>query len=119
MDTARRKEKSIMSAFFPVSFASTPALTTNHTNQNGVLTRFSVQIPAFTAALVLLLNIWGAKFAGFTVDPAKEIQDVHKAMQALKSYEIRYVCFLRLYWLLFSSNLLALMIRFYAAGRSW
>lgn len=118
MDTARRKEKSIMSAFFPVSLVLTPALTIPY-NQNGVLTRFYAQIPAFTAALVLLLNIWGAKFAGFAIDPAKEIQDVHKAMQAIKSYENRYVCFLRLYWLVFLSNLLALMIRFYAAGRSW
>lgn len=66
-------------------------------DQNNRLARLHVQVPAFAAALVLLLNIWSAKLAGFSFDLTKEIGDVHKAMQAIKSYENRYTPFLRLY----------------------
>lgn len=85
-----------MSAFFPVSVEPTPALRLSP-HQNDRLARFHVQVPAFAAALVLLLNIWSAKLAGFSFDLTKEIGDVHKAMQAIKSYEDRYTPFIRLY----------------------
>ncbi|KAF9032105.1 hypothetical protein BDZ89DRAFT_1063488 [Hymenopellis radicata] len=42
---------------------------------------------AFTAALVLLLNIWGGKRTRMNLDPDKEMLDVHKCMQVLKDME--------------------------------
>ena len=46
----------------------------------------------FAAGIVLLLNIWGGKRSGVATDPAREMEDVHKAMKMLKSMERRYVC---------------------------
>ena len=37
------------------------------------------QLPAFTAGIVILLNIWGAKRSGGVAEPAKEMEDVHNA----------------------------------------
>ncbi|KAG1887099.1 fungal-specific transcription factor domain-containing protein [Suillus subluteus] len=45
------------------------------------------QMPAFTAGIVLLLNIWGGKRSGLYSDPTKEMADVHKCMAILKSCE--------------------------------
>lgn len=45
----------------------------------------------FTAAIVLLLNIWGGKRSGLTTDPSREMTDVHRCMQALRGCEGRYV----------------------------
>lgn len=45
------------------------------------------------AGIVLLLSIWGVKRSGVSIDPAKEMQDVHKCMQALKVAEKRSVVF--------------------------
>ncbi|KAK7027260.1 Gypsy retrotransposon integrase-like protein 1 [Paramarasmius palmivorus] len=44
----------------------------------------------FTAGVVLLLNIWGGKRSGLTIDPVKEMSDVHKCMQALQVCEKRW-----------------------------
>jgi hypothetical protein len=49
------------------------------------------QFHAFTAGIVLLLNIWGGKKSGLSTDPSKEMADVHKCMGLLKSLESRYV----------------------------
>ena len=46
-----------------------------------------LQISAFTAGVVLLLNIWGAKKSGQFVDSEKQMSDVRKCMQALKCIE--------------------------------
>jgi len=60
-----------------------------------------LQLPAFTAGIVLLLNIWGAKRAGGVNDPAREMEDVHKCMAVLQAAEGRcvrdmgYICFPR------------------------
>ncbi|KAH9173662.1 fungal-specific transcription factor domain-containing protein [Lactarius sanguifluus] len=48
------------------------------------------QIPAFTAGIVLLLNIWGAKRTGGVSDPVKEMEDVHKCMAVLQVAEARW-----------------------------
>ncbi|KAI0248863.1 fungal-specific transcription factor domain-containing protein [Lactifluus subvellereus] len=48
------------------------------------------QLPAFTAAIVLLLNIWGAKRSGSIPDPAREMEDVHKCMAVLQVAEGRW-----------------------------
>ncbi|KAI0058759.1 hypothetical protein BV25DRAFT_1788378, partial [Artomyces pyxidatus] len=48
------------------------------------------QLPAFTAGIVLLLSIWGVKRSGVTIDPMKEMADVHKCMAALKEAEGRW-----------------------------
>ncbi|KAG0702839.1 fungal-specific transcription factor domain-containing protein [Suillus ampliporus] len=48
------------------------------------------QMPAFTAGIVLLLNIWGGKRSGLYTDPTKEMADVHKCMSALKLCEKRW-----------------------------
>ncbi|KAG8213475.1 hypothetical protein J3R82DRAFT_12012 [Butyriboletus roseoflavus] len=45
---------------------------------------------AFTAGIVLLLNIWGGKRSGVSTDPIKEMADVHKCMGLLKSCENRW-----------------------------
>ena len=47
------------------------------------------QMALFTAGIVLLLNIWGGKRSGLSTDPAKEMADVHKCMNALKDAENR------------------------------
>jgi hypothetical protein len=58
----------------------------------GRLTFFVLpQLPAFTAGIVLLLNIWGAKRSGGIVEPAKEMEDVHKCMAVLRAAEGRCV----------------------------
>ncbi|KAL4064599.1 fungal-specific transcription factor domain-containing protein [Scleroderma citrinum] len=49
-----------------------------------------IQMPAFTAGIVLLLNIWGGKRSGLSTDPAKEMVDVHKCMAFLKLCEKRW-----------------------------
>ncbi|KAF9493319.1 hypothetical protein BDN71DRAFT_1570031 [Pleurotus eryngii] len=48
---------------------------------------------AFTAGVVLLLNIWAGKRSGLTTDPKKEMADVHKCMQMLRSSEERQVLY--------------------------
>ena len=61
-----------------------------------VLTR--PQLPAFTAAIVLLLNIWGGIESGVARDPEQGMVDVGRCMNALKACEDRQVlspsCFL-------------------------
>ncbi|KAJ7449875.1 putative fungal-specific transcription factor [Mycena latifolia] len=47
--------------------------------------------PAFTAAIVLLLNTWSGKRSGFTYNPGKELDDVYKCMHLLKKAEKRYL----------------------------
>ncbi|KAF8557065.1 hypothetical protein OG21DRAFT_1435731 [Imleria badia] len=49
-----------------------------------------LQLHAFTAGIVLLLNIWGGKRSGLSTDPSKEMADVHKCMGLLKSCESRW-----------------------------
>ena len=55
------------------------------------ITKCVCQGQAFTAGIVLLLNIWGGKRSGLSMDPVKEMADVHKCMGALKALENRYV----------------------------
>ena len=45
----------------------------------------------FTAGIVLLLNIWGGKRSGLSLDPSKEMADVHKGMKMLRLLEPQYV----------------------------
>lgn len=46
-----------------------------------------VQMPVFTAGIVLLLGIWGGKRSGLSTDPNKEMVDVHKCMKMLRTCE--------------------------------
>lgn len=48
-----------------------------------------LQMPVFTSAVVLLLNIWGGKKAGLTTDAAKEMKDVFRCMDMLRVCERR------------------------------
>lgn len=48
------------------------------------------QLPAFTAGIVLLLNIWSAKRAGGMANPAREMEDVHRCMAVLQAAEGRW-----------------------------
>ena len=50
-----------------------------------------VQIAVFSAAVVLLLNIWGAKKSGTLADPQKQMADVHKCMMVLRGIEDKCV----------------------------
>lgn len=77
---------------------------------------FLLQLPAFTAGIVLLLSIWGAKRSGSVTDPVREMEDVHKCMAVLQSAEGRCV------WSegTFLSRLTFLSFhRWHAAGRLW
>jgi hypothetical protein len=38
----------------------------------------------FGSGIVLLLSIWGGKRAGAMINPAKEMEEVYKAMDILK-----------------------------------
>ncbi|PPQ66905.1 hypothetical protein CVT24_008520 [Panaeolus cyanescens] len=49
-----------------------------------------LHMATFTAAIVLLLSIWGGKRSGLTTDPKKEMADVHKCMQILRHSEDRW-----------------------------
>lgn len=59
--------------------------------RRGILPIPQMQIAAFTSGIVLLLNIWGAKKSGQFVDSEKQMSDVRKCMQALKSIEDRLI----------------------------
>ncbi|KDQ25973.1 hypothetical protein PLEOSDRAFT_1106857 [Pleurotus ostreatus PC15] len=48
------------------------------------------QIVAFTASIVLLINIWGAKKSHISFNTDKEMADVYKLMHVLKVYETRW-----------------------------
>ncbi|KAF4591027.1 hypothetical protein EYR40_009625 [Pleurotus pulmonarius] len=48
------------------------------------------QIVAFTASIVLLINIWGAKKSHISFNTDKEMADVYKLMHILKVYETRW-----------------------------
>ncbi|KZT07889.1 uncharacterized protein LAESUDRAFT_724354 [Laetiporus sulphureus 93-53] len=43
----------------------------------------------FTSGVVLLQNIWAGKRLGLTIDPNKEMAEVHKCMKMLKSIELQ------------------------------
>ena len=74
------------------SFSGTSLFSSRHSRRLGRLTFFVFpQLPAFTAGIVLLLNIWGAKRSGGVTDPAKEMEDVHKCMAVLRAAEGRCV----------------------------
>jgi hypothetical protein len=76
------------------------------------------QLPAFTAGIVLLLNIWGAKRSGGVTEPAREMEDVHKCMAVLQAAEGR--CDRNIpYGIFFSSRLIHFFRRWHAAGRLW
>ena len=47
-------------------------------------------MPVFTSGVVLLLSIWGGKRSGLSMDPSKEMVDVHKCMKVLKASEDRW-----------------------------
>jgi hypothetical protein len=49
-----------------------------------------IQIPVFTAAVVLLLNIWGGKRARVNNDPTQDMRDVHRCMDILKHLEKKW-----------------------------
>lgn len=44
---------------------------------------------AFSAGIVLLLNIWSGKRSGIYVDPTKEIERVQICMEFLRKSEAR------------------------------
>lgn len=45
---------------------------------------------AFDAGIVLLFNIWGGQRTGLSLDPYKEMDDVHKCMKVLRSLDSRW-----------------------------
>ena len=47
-------------------------------------------MPIFTSGVVLLLSIWGGKRSGLSMDPNREMEDVHKCMMVLKASEARW-----------------------------
>ncbi|KAJ3518564.1 hypothetical protein NM688_g9420 [Phlebia brevispora] len=60
-----------------------------HAKRTG-FTSYMNQMALFSSGIVLLLNIWGAKRSGSVADPVKEMKEVHKAMNMLKTLEPRW-----------------------------
>ena len=54
----------------------------------------------FTSGIVLLLSIWGGKRSGLSIDPNKEMTDVHKCMKTLKAAEQRWRSMGRLWFVI-------------------
>ena len=50
---------------------------------------FFFQGTAFTAAVILLLNIWSGKRSGHAPNPRREMQGVQRCMEVLKDSERR------------------------------
>lgn len=48
------------------------------------------QTTAFVSGLILLLNIWSGKRSGYAPNPKREMEDVQRCMEILKSSENRY-----------------------------
>ncbi|GJE89787.1 fungal-specific transcription factor domain-containing protein [Phanerochaete sordida] len=48
------------------------------------------QLTLFTAAIILLLNIWGSKYTGAAVDTDREMAEVKKALDMLQALEPRW-----------------------------
>ncbi|EKM58712.1 uncharacterized protein PHACADRAFT_253204 [Phanerochaete carnosa HHB-10118-sp] len=44
----------------------------------------------FSAGIVLLLNIWGGKSSGVAINPARELAEVHRTMEILKTLSPRW-----------------------------
>ncbi|KAF5344576.1 hypothetical protein D9757_015251 [Collybiopsis confluens] len=72
--------------------------------RGGMLMPFA-HITAFTAGIVLLLNIWGGKRSGLSTDTNKEMADVYKCMQVLKACENRWHSAGRIWYATFISGL--------------
>ncbi|KAF9223948.1 hypothetical protein BS17DRAFT_705117 [Gyrodon lividus] len=49
-----------------------------------------MQMPAYTVGVVLLLNIWGGKRSGLSINPLKEMADVDVCLSVLKRCEKRW-----------------------------
>ncbi|KAF8149482.1 fungal-specific transcription factor domain-containing protein [Crassisporium funariophilum] len=56
-----------------------------------------LQVTAFTAAVILLLNIWSGKRSGYAPNPRREMEDVQRCMEVLKVSERRWASAGR-YW---------------------
>ncbi|KAJ3510136.1 hypothetical protein NLJ89_g4847 [Agrocybe chaxingu] len=50
----------------------------------------ALQKTLFTAAVILLLNIWSGKRSGYAPNPKREMEDVQKCMQIFKDLETRW-----------------------------
>ncbi|KAG6899670.1 hypothetical protein C0993_008130 [Termitomyces sp. T159_Od127] len=59
--------------------------------RRGLIALPHIQIAIFTAGVVLLLSIWNSKRLGVSMDSSKEMEDVHKCMQALRLCESRWI----------------------------
>ncbi|KAJ3512942.1 hypothetical protein NLJ89_g3232 [Agrocybe chaxingu] len=55
-----------------------------------VLPLAHLQKTVFTAALILLLNIWSGKRSGYAPNPKREMEDVRRCMQILEACEGRW-----------------------------
>ncbi|KAG6901652.1 hypothetical protein C0995_009543 [Termitomyces sp. Mi166 len=59
--------------------------------RRGLIAPPHIQIAMFTSGVVLLLSIWNSKRLGVSMDSSKEMEDVHKCMQALRLCETRWI----------------------------
>ncbi|KAF8971208.1 fungal-specific transcription factor domain-containing protein [Flammula alnicola] len=83
----------------PVAFPSLAICTNAARSCCHVLESFSklsalplthIQNTAFTAALILLLNIWSGKRSGHAPNPKREMEDVQRCMEILRACERRW-----------------------------
>jgi hypothetical protein len=71
----------------------------------------------FTSGIVLLLSIWGGKRSGLSIDPNKEMLDVHKCMKTLKAAEERWRSTGRV-WSVVPTLVFKLSLQSFSAGTS-
>ncbi|KAF9050240.1 fungal-specific transcription factor domain-containing protein [Panaeolus papilionaceus] len=83
----------------PVAFPSLAICTNAARSCCHVLESFSklsavpfatLQTTAFTAAVILLLNIWSGKRSGYAPNPRREMEDVQRCMDVLKASETKW-----------------------------
>ncbi|KAL0573763.1 Gypsy retrotransposon integrase-like protein 1 [Marasmius crinis-equi] len=59
------------------------------------LTRGIVDVPtalfsAFSAAMIMVLNLWGGSRLGLAAEPSRQLQDVYRCLKVLHSFENRW-----------------------------
>ena len=62
-----------------------------------MLTTMSIQIAAFSAGIVLLINVWGGRKRGLALDQDREMHDVWSCMNFLSVCEKTCVYFFVLF----------------------
>ncbi|KAJ7467197.1 fungal-specific transcription factor domain-containing protein [Mycena latifolia] len=88
--------EAILSSTFPSlaicanSARSCSHIMESHAAKRGVIAHPQVVSAIMDSAIVLLLNVWGARRTGLSADPQRAANDVQKCISVLKMYERRW-----------------------------